>query len=252
METISMQKKEDFVFGIHPVMEAIQSGKTIDRILMQKGLRSDASKELTFMIRQHQLPVQMVPQEKLNSITRANHQGVIALLSPIEFSSIENILPGIFEQGENPFILILDSVTDVRNFGAMVRTAECAGVHAIIIPERGSARIGGDAVKTSAGALLTVPVCRSFNLQSTLELLKNSGIKVLAVTEKTNILPSKIEMDVPLALILGAEDVGISPELLTMCNGRVMLPMFGNIKSLNVSVAAGILMYEVLRKRGKW
>jgi 23S rRNA (guanosine2251-2'-O)-methyltransferase len=247
-----MFKKEDFIFGIRPVIEAINAGKNIDKVLWQKGLRGDNSRELGQLLHANGIPSQSVPLEKLNSICRANHQGIIALLSPIEFSSIENILPGLYEKGEMPFILVLDSITDVRNFGAIVRTAECAGVHAIVIPDKGSARIGADAVKTSAGALMKVPVCRSNNMFKTLELLKNSGLQLIACTEKTKHVIGTTDMNVPLAIVMGAEDEGISNDFLKLCDVRVKIPMQGSIGSLNVGVAAGIITYEVLRQRGLW
>lgn len=247
-----MIKKEDFIFGIRPVIEAINAGKNIDKVLWQKGLRGENSRELGQLLHTHGIPSQSVPLEKLNSISRANHQGIIALLSPIEFSSIENILPMLYEKGEMPFILVLDSITDVRNFGAIVRTAECAGVHAIVIPDKGSARIGADAVKTSAGALMKVPVCRSNNMFKILEYLKNSGLQLIACTEKTNNIIGTTDMNVPLAIAMGSEDEGISNDLLKLCDVRVKIPMQGSIGSLNVGVAAGIITYEVLRQRGLW
>ncbi len=234
-------------------MEALKSGKSIEKVLMMKGLKSEGAYELLRLLNNSGINRQTVPVQKLNSLINANHQGVIALCSPIHFTNIETLLPGIYERGEIPLILILDSITDVRNFGAIVRTAECSGVHAIIIPDRGSARVGSDAVKTSAGALLEVPICRSRDLITSIKYLKDSGLKIIACTEKTgNNIGSSTEMKEPLAIVLGAEDEGIDSSLLKLCDIRVKIPLLGNIQSLNVSVACGIITYEVLRQRGIW
>jgi 23S rRNA (guanosine2251-2'-O)-methyltransferase len=193
--------------------------------------------------------VQKVPHEKLNQMTSKNHQGAIAFISPVEFQDLENIVPLIFEQGKTPYILVLDGITDIRNFGAIARTAECAGVDAIVVPLAGSAAVNADAIKTSAGALLTIPVCRVQNLKNALRFLAESGLKLVAVTEKTDSTYTTISYTEPLALILGAEDEGISLDVLKMCDVQAAIPLFGTIESLNVSVAAGVAMYEVIRQR---
>lgn len=241
--------KEDFVFGTRAVIEAVRAGKSIDKILIKNGLKNELFGELYQLIKENKIPFQYVPVEKINRITKKNHQGVIALISSIDFYRIEDILPSIFEKGQDPLLLILDQVTDVRNFGAIARSAECAGVHAIIIPEKGAARIGADAVKTSAGALNIVPVCRSSNLNLIVDFLKNSGIKIVAATEKASEIYTNSNMLGPLAIILGSEESGISNQLLRLSDDLVRIPIVGKIESLNVSVAASLMVYEAIRQR---
>jgi 23S rRNA (guanosine2251-2'-O)-methyltransferase len=243
--------KEDFVFGTRAVIEAVRAGKSIDKILIKNGLNNELFGELYHLIKELKLPFQYVPLEKINRITRKNHQGVVALISSIDFYRIEDILPTVYEKGEDPLLLILDQVTDVRNFGAIVRSAECAGVHAIVIPEKGAARIGADAVKTSAGALNILPVCRSANLTATVEFLKNSGIKIVAATEKAKDYYTDLQLSGPLGVIMGAEDEGISPALLRAADELARIPIHGSIQSLNVSVAASLMIYEAVRQRTK-
>ncbi|GAP69359.1 rRNA methylase, putative, group 3 [Bacteroidales bacterium 6E] len=244
------EPKEDFVFGTRAVIEAIRAGRSIDKVLIKNGLSNELFGELYQLIKEFEIPFQYVPLEKINRITRKNHQGVLALMASVEFFRIEDILPAIFEKGEEPLILLLDQVTDVRNFGAIVRSAECAGVHAVVIPEKGAARIGADAVKTSAGALNIVPVCRSANMGTTIDFLKNSGITVVAATEKAADDYTRVGMSGPLAIIMGAEDKGISPAMLRAADHLAKIPILGTIGSLNVSVAASLMMYEAVRQRG--
>lgn len=241
--------KEEYFFGTRAVMEAIKQGRSIDRILIKKGLKSELYQELFNLIRKTNIPFQFVPVEKINRITRKNHQGILAFLSPIEFHHLEDILPGIYEYGQHPFLLILDQITDVRNFGAIIRSAECAGVHAVIIPEKGMARIGADAIKTSAGALHHLPICREKNLIEVLQLLQHSGIKTIAANEKADVQHTKTDMNLPVAVILGSEEKGISPEILKKVDIQVKIPIFGKIGSLNVSVAAAIMLYEAIRQK---
>ena len=243
--------KEEFVFGTRSVIEAIKAGRNIDKVLIKNGLNNELFGELYQLIKEYQIPFQYVPLEKINRITRKNHQGVLALISSVEFFRIEDILPSIYEKGEDPLLLILDQVSDVRNFGAIVRSAECAGVHAVIIPEKGAARIGGDAIKTSAGALNIIPVCRSANLQNTLDFLSNSGICLIAATEKAADYYTATDMKGPVAIIMGAEDTGISPNVLRKTDRLVKIPIRGSIQSLNVSVAASLMVYEVIRQRNQ-
>jgi 23S rRNA (guanosine2251-2'-O)-methyltransferase len=242
-------EKENFIYGLHPVTEAIKSGKEIDRVLFKKGLQGAFSAELLQLVRQYDIPFQFVPQEKLDRITRKNHQGVIALVTEISYQTLENLVQMVFEEGITPFFLILDGITDVRNFGAICRSAECAGVHGIIIPRQGSAQINEEAVRTSAGALLRIPVCRERSLKNTANFLKESGIKLIAATEKAADYYFNTDYTAPLAIIMGSEETGISPELLRSCDQMVKIPMQGDIASLNVSVAAGVLMFEVVRQR---
>lgn len=243
------QRTDDFVFGTRAVIEAIRFGKQIDKILIKLGQNNELSNELFDLIRENDIPVQRVPQEKLDRITRKNHQGVIALMSPIAFCKVEDVVAQVFEKGQMPFIVALDGVTDVRNFGAIVRTAECAGVHAIVVPEKGSSRIGADAVKTSAGALHKVPICRTSSLKKTLQDLMASGLTVCGATEKTDGNYFQHNLTGPLCIVMGAEDEGLSPEVFRICQPLLKIPILGEIESLNVSVAASVLMYEVVRQR---
>lgn len=240
----------DYIFGLRPVMEAINAEKEIDKIFISKDLQGELAGELNRLLREHRdIVVQRVPVEKLNRITRKNHQGVIAILSAVTYEKLENLVPQLYEDGRLPFMVALDGITDVRNFGAIARTAECVGADALVIPMRGSVSVGGDAVKTSAGALSYLPVCRERNLAGALRFLKDNGYQVVAVSEKADFNYTKGDYSGPVVLVMGAEDTGISPEVMAECNTRVSLPMFGHIGSLNVSVAAGVMMYEVVRQR---
>ncbi len=241
--------KEDFVFGTRAVAEAISSGKVIEKVLIKTGLDNELFHELYAKIKEFDVPMQFVPVEKINRITRKNHQGVVALLSPIEYQKIEDVLPMIWESGKEPLILILDQVSDVRNFGAVTRSAECAGVDAIIIPEKGAARVNADTIKTSAGAIFNIPICRSKSLLNTFAFLKESGINIVAATEKAEINYTDVKMDIPLAIVLGSEEKGISKVLLESSDNLVKIPILGQIQSLNISVAASILIYEAVRQR---
>jgi len=241
--------REDYIFGTRAVIEAIKNGRNIERVLIKKGLDNSLFTELFQLVKDNNIPFQFVPVEKINRVTRKNHQGIVAYISAVEYSNLEALVPGLFEAGVDPLILILDQVTDVRNFGAIVRTAECAGVHAVVIPEKGMAQIGADAVKTSAGALHSVPVCKVKSLQAAIQFLKNSGIRIIAATEKATQLYTQSEMNTPLAIIMGSEDVGISPAIIQLTDEQVKIPLFGKIESLNVSVAAGLMIYEAIRQR---
>ncbi len=240
---------KDLVFGIHPVTEAIKSGKNIDTVLFQGNLRHDQIFEILNLCKERGIPTAKVPIEKLNRITQKRHQGVICFLSPISFVNLGNFIPSIYEKGDVPLILILDRITDVRNFGAICRTAECAGVNAIVVPNRGKARIGSDAFKTSAGALNYVPICRETSLKNTIDYLKKSGLQIVACTEKTTHSIYQVNYQEPTAIILGSEEDGISEELLAMADVKAKIPLTGQIESLNVSVASGIILYETLRQR---
>jgi len=244
-----MQKEKDCIFGLRPVIEAIKAGKQIDRLLIKQGLQGPLYHELMTEVRKNEIVYQIVPVERIEIVTRKNHQGVLAWLSEIEFQHIANLLPMIFDQGTDPLIIALDGVSDVRNFGAIVRTAECLGAHGIVIPEKGSARITADAVKTSAGALHSFPVCREKSIVRSIEFLKDSGLMVICADEKTGVLASEAGLKGPSVLVMGSEDKGISRELLSLADQRISIPMTGKIGSLNVSVAAGILLYEIVRQR---
>jgi 23S rRNA (guanosine2251-2'-O)-methyltransferase len=246
-----MQKETDCIFGLRPILEAIKAGKQIDRLLIKQGLQGELYQELMSEVKTHGINFQIVPVERIELVTRKNHQGVLAWLALIEFQHISNILPTIFEKGEDPLIIALDGISDVRNFGAIVRSADCLGAHAIIIPEKGSARITADAIKTSAGALHTYPVCREKSIVRTIEYLKESGLRVICTDEKRGEFAAKVDLTGPSVLIMGSEDKGISRELYELGDVHVKIPMSGNIGSLNVSVASGILLYEIARQRSR-
>lgn len=244
-----MTDKNELIFGLRAVLEALQAGKEIDKILMKKDLQGDLAHELLAALKGTGIPVQRVPVERLNRITRKNHQGVIAYLAAVEYQKAENLVPLLFEEGKNPFLVALDGLTDVRNFGAIARTCECAGVDAVLIPATNSVTANADAVKTSAGALLKLPVCRERSLTETLRYLKDCGFRLVAATEKGDYDYDKADYAGPLCLIMGAEDRGVSYDNLALCDEWVRIPMRGTIESLNVSVAAGILIYEALKQR---
>ncbi|HJC94556.1 MAG TPA: 23S rRNA (guanosine(2251)-2'-O)-methyltransferase RlmB [Candidatus Phocaeicola excrementigallinarum] len=244
-----MIEKNEMIFGARAVIEAIQAGKEIEKILIKKDIKSELSRELFAAVKDTLIPVQRVPVERINRITKKNHQGVIAFISPITYERTENLVPFLFEQGKNPMMIMLDGVTDVRNFGAIARTCECAGVDAIIIPSKNSVSVNADAIKTSAGALHTLPVCRENNLTETIRFLKDSGFKIIAATEKGDYDYTKANYKGPVCIIMGAEDTGVPYEHLALCDEWVKIPLFGNIESLNVSVAAGILIYESVKQR---
>ena len=246
---MKINRYENAIFGLRPIIEAIQAGKEIDTLFIQKGLKNELFQELWQLIRAHKVNYKHVPVEKINRLTRKNHQGVFAFISPINFHKTDNVIQDVFEKGENPLFLILDRVTDVRNFGAIVRTAECSGVQAVIIPEKGSAAINGDALKTSAGALHNIPICREFNLKATIEYLKNCGLQIVGCTEKTDDMIYQPNFSIPTAIIMGSEEDGISLEYLKLCNHKAKIPINGTIGSLNVSVSAGVILYEAVRQR---
>ena len=237
------------IFGIRAVIEAVEAGKEIDKILIKKDLQGDLSKELFDLIKGRGFLVQRVPVERLNRITRKNHQGVVAFISSVPYQRLGDIVPSLFEAGKVPFIVLLDGVTDVRNFGAIARTCECTGVDAIVVPERGSVSVNADAVKTSAGALLHIPVCRERSIHSAIRYLKDSGIRVVAASEKAALNYTHVDYTLPVALVMGAEDTGISKEVLKLCDEQLAIPMIGKIESLNVSAAAAVLLFEVVRQR---
>ena len=242
-------KEKEMIFGLRAVIEAVQAGKDVDRVLVKRELQGELFKELQDVLTLHEIPMQKVPLERIDRITRKNHQGVLAFMSAVTYQKIEDIIPMLYEQGKNPFIVVLDGITDVRNFGAIARTCEVAGVDAIVIPARGSVRVSADAMKTSAGALHTIPVCRELNIRDAVQFLRNSGVKVVAATEKAAENYTTSTYVDPVAILMGAEDEGISPELLKISDDLVRLPVFGTIQSLNVSVAAGVMLYEVIRQR---
>jgi len=241
--------QSQMIFGTRPVIEAVQAGKDVDKILMRRDLQSDLARELFRIVKGTNIPLQRVPQEKLDRLTRKNHQGVIAFISEVTYRKLEDIVPALYEEGKNPFIVLLDGVTDVRNFGAIARSCECAGVDALVIPVHNSVSVNADAVKTSAGALLTLPVCKEASITEAIRFLKNCGYKVTAATERAETAYTAVDYTTPAALVLGGEDKGISMDNLRSCDEMVKIPVMGGITSLNVSAAAAVLLYEVVRQR---
>ena len=243
------KNKMQVVSGMRPVMEAIDAGKQIDKIFVQSNLDGKLAQELKTKIRESGVPMQYVPVEKLNRLSEGNHQGVVALMSAIEYKVFLNVVQPILDRGETPFVVLLDHVTDVRNFGAIVRTAECAGVDAVIVPDKGGAQINEDAIKCSSGALLRMPICREGNFKTLLNLARQLGMQICAATEKGATEYTCVDLTKPTMLVMGAEDTGISNEVLKMSDVRAKLPICGEVQSLNVSVAAGVFMYEMRRQR---
>lgn len=246
-----MKENNEVIFGVRAVIEAIEAGKEIDKVLVKHDIQSDLSKELFDALRGTEIPVQRVPVGRINRVTRKNHQGVLAFVSPITYQRIEDLVPKFFEEGKTPLIIALDRVTDVRNFGAIARTCECAGVDAIMIPTKGGASVNADAVKTSAGALYSIPVCRETSLNTSLKFLKESGFHLVAATEKGDYNYVKGDYKAPTCIIMGSEEKGVSYENLALCDEWVKIPIKGTIESLNVSVAAGVLIYEAVKQRDK-
>lgn len=250
MQTKEQKRENDsMIFGLRPVIEALKAGKELDRLFVQSGLKNDSATELMTLLKKFNVPFQYVPAEKLNRLTSKNHQGVIAYLSTITYQKIQDVLPLIFEAGKTPLILILDRITDVRNFGAIARTAECSGVDAIIIPSKGSAQINADAMKTSTGALHTIPVCREDSIKEVIAFLRESGLQVIACTEKTTEMYYQHDYTLPVAIIMGSEENGVSSEYMKAADTHAKIPLLGQIASLNVSVATGVILYEVVRQR---
>ena len=249
ISNLKKMKNKEAIFGIRPIIEVIKSGKTIDKLFIQKGLHNESFAILWKLVRENRINYKHVPVEKMNRLTKKNHQGVFAFISPIDFYNIEDVIPNLYEEGKSPLILILDRITDVRNFGAIARTAECSNVDCIIVPEQNSAAINSDAMKTSSGALNNIKICRTWNLKMTLQMLKDSGIQIVSCTEKTNNKIYSVNYQIPTAIILGSEENGISSEFLNFSDEKVKIPILGNIESLNVSVACGVILYEIVRQR---
>ena len=241
--------KEDIIFGLRPILEAIQSGKSIEKIYAKQGLAGELFNELKQTAFKFNIPLQTVPGERINKFATGNHQGVVAIISPVQYHNLEEIVKKATLDGEQLFIIILDGITDVRNFGAIARTSECAGIHAIVVPNKGSAPINADAIKTSAGALFRLPVCKVQKPWYALKFLKESGFTVIAVSEKGDSDYRTVDYNGNIALVFGAEDRGISSQILKMCDKTAAIPLKGETGSLNVSVAAGILMFEAIRNR---
>ncbi|NCE72960.1 23S rRNA (guanosine(2251)-2'-O)-methyltransferase RlmB [Odoribacter sp. Z80] len=242
--------KQECIFGIRAVIEAIQQEKEIDKVMLRQGSRGELFQQLFTLIRENHIPFQYVPEEVFKPFADRNHQGVLAEVSPVPYQDLDEVLDRVESEGGTPFVFILDRVTDVRNFGAIARSAECAGVHALVIPNKNSAKISSDALKTSAGALYRVPVCRVLNLKKVVRELKfQRGMQVFAATEKAEKFYTGADLTVPLAVVMGAEDKGIDEGLLNIATECIKIPQKGQIESLNVSAAAAVLMFEVVRQR---
>lgn len=237
------------IFGIRAVIEAVNAGETIDKVFLQKGLKGDLFGELEAVLRQHSINSSYVPVEKLNRLTKGNHQGVVAQISPIEFHDLEHLVANVMESGKTPLFLLLDQLSDVRNFGAIIRTAECTGVDGIIIQKKGGAPVNGDTIKTSAGAVFKIPLCKVDHIKDAVFYMQASGIKVIAATEKTEDTLFDVSLTEPCAIIMGSEDRGINPSILKVVDAKAKLPLLGEIESLNVSVACGAFLYEAVRQR---
>jgi 23S rRNA (guanosine2251-2'-O)-methyltransferase len=242
---------KNMIYGIRPIIEAVNSGKEIDKVFVQKGLKGELFRELSAVLSNKNIPIQYVPIEKINKLVPNNHQGVAAFLSEVSYQMLDQLVPMLYDSGKIPLVLILDRITDTRNLGAIARTAECAGVNAIIVPDRGSAQINADAIKTSAGAILSMNICRESNLKTTIHFLKASGFQVVAATEKAANQYTDCDFTVPTAIIMGSEEDGVSKEYLKLCDQLVAIPLLGKIASLNVSVACGVMLYEVVRQRDR-
>jgi 23S rRNA (guanosine2251-2'-O)-methyltransferase len=247
-ETLS-QEKETKIFGLRAIIEAINANETVDKVFLQKGLKGELFNELESLIRKRSINVSYVPIEKLNRLTNKNHQGAVAQISPIEFYDLENLVITVIESGKTPLFLLLDQISDVRNFGAIIRTAECTGVNGIIIQKKGGAPINGDTVKTSAGAVFKVPICKVDHIKDAMFHLQASGIKVIAATEKTEDTIYDVSFKEPCAIIMGSEGRGINPSVIKLADAKAKLPLLGDIESLNVSVACGAFLYEAVRQR---
>lgn len=242
--------KDSIIYGIHAIQEAIQSGEDIDKIFIQMGLHGEGFKQLNKLIQKHNITNSYVPLEKLDHMTKyKNHQGVVARMSPITYRDFEPLVNDIFETVDQPLFLLLDGITDTRNFGAIIRTAACSGVHAIIIPKTGSAPLSADGIKTSAGAAFQVPISKVNHIKDAVYYLQASGIQIVGITEKSESNLYDLSFNKPTALIMGSEERGINPSVLNLCDATGKIPLLGDIDSLNVSVACGVALYEVVRQR---
>lgn len=243
------EKDKDIIYGRHPVLDAIRSGAVIDKLLLQQGTRGEFEKDIRLLSRQYNIPVQVVPKERLNKEVRGNHQGIVGFLSHIRYYKMEDVLPSIFERSETPLLILLDGVTDVRNMGAIARSAECFGAHALVVPRKGGAQINAEAIKASAGALARIPVCRESSLIAAVEFLQMSGVRVMAGDLKASKMLYDLDLKQPVALVAGSEGEGVNPALAQKADELFLIPQHGATNSLNVSVATGIMLYEAVRQR---
>ena len=238
----------NLIFGIRPVVEAIEAGREIEKLYIRKGAEGQLMTELRDLCLRHHVRVQEVPVEKLNRLVRGNHQGVVAQIAAIAYVQLDDILERVPDD-ETPLVVVFDGVTDVRNFGAIARSAECAGAHGLIAPLKNSAPVNAEAIRASAGALTTIPVCRVGSIRNTIKTLQAEGFQVVAATEKSRKLLYDADLRRPTALVMGAEETGISKEVLKLCDERLAIPLIGRIESLNVSAAAAVMLFEVVRQR---
>ncbi|MDV7185768.1 23S rRNA (guanosine(2251)-2'-O)-methyltransferase RlmB [Lutibacter sp. TH_r2] len=243
-------EQQSKIFGIRAVIEAINSGKTISKVFLQKSLSGQLFSELNTLLAKHNISKSYVPVEKLNRLSKNNnHQGVVAEISPIEFADLDTLISESLTSDTSPLFLILDGISDVRNFGAIIRTAECTGVNAIVISKQGSAPVNSETIKTSAGAAFKVPICKVDHIKDALFQFGAADIQTVAATEKTENSVYNINFTKPIAIIMGSEDRGVNPSVLKMVNEKAKLPLLGEIESLNVSVACGAFLYEATRQR---
>ena len=241
--------QKEFTYGIHPVLEALKSDQEIEKIFIQKGVRTDTTKEISQLAKERNVPIAVVPVEKLNRLSKGNHQGAVAQISPVAFYDIDDLVTSVLESDKKPLFLLLDQLSDVRNFGAIIRTAECTGVHGIIIPKKGGAPVNGVAIKTSAGAAFNIPIAKVDHIKDAIYYLQGSGIQVIASTEKTDQTVYDLDFNQPIAVVMGREDSGVSSGVLKIVDQQAKLPLQGSIASLNVSVACGAFLYEIVRQR---
>lgn len=240
----------EIIFGRHPVVEALQEGRNLEKVLLQQGTRGELEVEVRNLCKQQGIPLVVVPKEKLQKMApQVNHQGIVAIVPSLVYHELEDLLPLVYEKGETPLLVILDGVTDVRNLGAIARSAEAIGAHALIVPKKGSASINGDALKAAAGALHYLPVCRVDNLERCLDYLALNGVRTAAADLRGKEYLFEADLSGPIALVMGSEDRGVRPHLLRKTDVHFKIPMQGKTDSFNVSVAAGIALYEILRQR---
>ncbi|MDM1534631.1 23S rRNA (guanosine(2251)-2'-O)-methyltransferase RlmB [Myroides odoratimimus] len=242
-------EQDNQIFGIRAIIEAIEAGKDIDKVFIQKEASGELMSSLLKTLKKNNVNFSYVPIEKLNKLTNKNHQGAVANISPISFTSLEVLVEGVLEKKEKPLFVILDQISDARNFGAIIRTAVCCGADGIIISKNGAAPVNGDTVKTSAGAVFNIPICKVDHIKDAVFYLQGSGVTTLGATEKAEKEIYDVDLNVPVAIIMGSEDKGINPSVLKIIDEKAKLPMFSTIDSLNVSVACGAFLYETIRQR---
>ncbi|MCP4442720.1 MAG: 23S rRNA (guanosine(2251)-2'-O)-methyltransferase RlmB [Aureispira sp.] len=251
METKKQKKSvaSNFIYGRHPVVDAIENGASLDKVMILQNIRGEFEKQVRKLCKEYVIPLHAVSKDRLNKITKKNHQGIIAYMAEVEYQQLDNVFPTIYDKGEMPLIMLLDGVTDVRNIGAIARSAEAIGAHAIVVPTKGSGLINAEAMKTSAGALSAIPVCRTTSLVTVIDYLQMNGVHVVAADLSGKKMLYELELTGPTAIVVGAEDRGVARHLLKMVDERFKIPMGGTTDSFNVSVASGIVLYEVLRQR---